>query len=137
MKPPAFGIVRLLRQAEDGHRVSLRLPFGIHRVAAAQMLEEAEDHRPDDGGRGVDALLLVFGIDQADEKRVENVPERLEETPQGLEGFLVVRPFRGPAPPEPERPLPPRAGFGAAGFSRSPGNSRRENSLSSFSSSRT
>ena len=137
MKLPALGIVRLLRQVEDGHRVFLRLPFGIHRVAAAQMLKEAEDHRPDDGERGIDALLLVFGIDQTDEKRVEDVPERFEKPPQGLEGLFVVRPFRGPSPPELELPLPPRPDFFVAGFSRSPGNSWRENSLNSFSSSRT
>ena len=137
MKLPAFGIVRLLRQAEDGHRVSLRLPFGIHRVAAAQMLEEAEDHRPDDGERGVDAPLLVPGVDQADEKRVEDVPERFEKAPQCLEGLFVVGPFRGASPPELELPLPPRTDFFGAGFSRSPGNSRRENSLNSFRSSRT
>ena len=108
------------------------LPFGIHRVAAAQMLKEAEDHRPDDGERGIDALLLVFGIAQADEKRVEDVPERFEKPPQGLEGLFVVRPFRRPSPPELELPLPPRPDF-----SRSPGNFWRENSLNSFSSSRT
>ncbi|MDD6029774.1 MAG: hypothetical protein PUE68_03050, partial [Kiritimatiellae bacterium] len=79
----------------------------------------------------------VFGIDQADEKRVEDVPERFEKPPQGLEGLFVVRPFRGPSPPELELPPPPRPDFFGAGFSRSPGNSWRENALNSFSSSRT
>ena len=137
MKIRTFRVARLSRQVEDGLRVLFRLPFGIHRVAAAQVLEEAEEHRPDDGDRGIDAPLLVLGLDQPDEKRIEDVPERLEKPPQGLEDFLVVGSFCGRAPPERELPLPPRTRSKGAGFSRSPGNSWRENSPSSFRSSRT
>ena len=55
----------------------------------------------------VGAVLVPPPPDEADEKRVQDLPERLDEAPEGLQRFRVVR-LRGRGPAEElELVLPP------------------------------
>jgi len=75
------------------------------------VLEEPEDHRPVQRQRRIRAARLVPRPDEADEKRVEDLAERLYEPPQRPERFRVVRLRGRPAPEEPELALPPGVAF--------------------------
>ena len=75
------------------------------------MLEEPEYHRPVQGKPRVGAALVPPLPDEADEERVQDLAERLDEAPEGLQRFRVVR-LRGRGPAEePELVLPPAAAF--------------------------
>ena len=92
------------------------------------MLEEPEDHRPVQGKPGVGAVLVPPLPDEADEKRVQDLAERLGETPERLQRFRVVR-LRGRGPAEElELVLPPVVAFLGAEDARID----REQSPSSF-----
>jgi chromatin segregation and condensation protein Rec8/ScpA/Scc1 (kleisin family) len=75
------------------------------------VLEEPEDHRPVQRQRRIRAARLVPRPDEADEKRVEDLAERLYEPPQRPERFRVVRLRGRPAPEELELVLPPGVAF--------------------------
>jgi hypothetical protein len=75
------------------------------------VLEEPEDHRPVQGQPRVGAVIVPPLPDEADEKRVEDLAERLDEAPEGLQGLRVVR-LRGRGPAEELEPvLPPAVAF--------------------------
>ena len=79
----------------------------VHLVAAPQVLEEAEDDRPVQRQGRVRAVLVPPLPDEADEERVQDVPERLDEAPERLQRLRVAR-LRGRRPAEePELVLPP------------------------------
>jgi hypothetical protein len=76
-------------------------------VAAPQVLEEPEYHRPVQRQRRIRAVRLVPRPDEAGEKRIEDLAERLYEPPQRPERFAVVRLRGRPAPEELELVLAP------------------------------